>query len=650
MTYSHSMRFLLLPLTGALAVLPLSADADVLNLQSRVVTATSTERSLQDAPASIAVITREQLASRPVQDLEDALRGMPGLQFTGIGMGRRGISIRGMDAEQTLVLVNGQRINNAASAVAHADFDLGWVPVEAVERIEVVRGPMSALYGSEALGGVVNVITRKATDVWRGSLALNGGVPDHSHGGQTHQLGVYAGGPLIEDVLGLSFTGESRKRQATTDRDDPALSELEGRKAQSASVALSWTPDTVQQIDLTLGSGREDRWRNISTPAGPGKRLEYESRDDIEREQWSLSHTGNWSWGKTTARVYRNTMNRGSSDSRPTTGTSWQKMTDDIADVTASLSLADSHLLSVGGEWRREQLEDDSLASGKGKAVHRALFLQDEIQLNESLSLLLGSRFDQHESYGWQKSPRAYLVYNLDDALTIKGGVGRGFKAPTLKQLSPGYSAVGGGGQFTIRGNPDLDPELNTTYELVADYAGDGWSASAGIFQNNVKGLIQTVCVADCGIRGRELRDYENVDRARIRGLELGTELDLPMSLHWGINYTYLDAIDRGTDLRLAGRSRHQANTQLKWQPSAAFSAQLRGEYVGSQIGYSRNVAYGLPAYSLWHLELSQQLAPGLTLRGGIENLGDERLADDNVLFNYPEPGRTYHVGLGWSF
>src|SRR5690554_4007387 len=379
MTYSQAKHLLLLPLA---AMLPISAAADVLTLQSRVVTATSTERSLQDAPATITVISREELASRPVQDLEDALRSMPGLQFTGIGMGRRGISIRGMDAEQTVILVNGQRINTAASAIAHADFDLGWVPVDAIERIEVVRGPMSALYGSEALGGVVNVITRTATDHWRGSLAVNGGVPDHGQGGQTHQLGVYAGGPLIENVLGLSFTGESRKRQATTDRDDPALSELEGRESQSGRVTLHWTPDAAQQVDLMLASGREDRWRNTSSPAGPNSRVEYESQDDIERDQWSLSHTGNWSWGKTTVRAYGNTLNRESSDSRPTSSKSWQKMSDDIADATVSLPLAGNHLLSLGGEWRRERLEDDSLASGKGKATHRAVFLQDEIQLH----------------------------------------------------------------------------------------------------------------------------------------------------------------------------------------------------------------------------------------------------------------------------
>lgn len=637
------------PLAAWVLLLSGISEARVLDLDSTVITATSTERSLKDTPASVTVITREDLATRPVQDLVDALRGTPGLQFSGIGLGRRGISVRGMDAKHTLFLVNGQRISNSASAIAHADFDLSWVPVEAIERIEVVRGPMSSLYGSEALGGVINVITRKATDEWKGSALINGGVVDNSQGGDTHQLAGYLGGPLIPGVLGLSLNGESRRRQETSDRRDSALSELEGRSVDSGSATLSWTPDEAQRIDLTTGRGLEKRWRN-NRSAGR-QPVEYESKDRIERENFSLAHTGHWSWGDSSLRVYRNRLER---DNRYTNGqvpsNPWQRMTDDVADGSISMPVGGMHLFTVGGEWRREQLEDNSVAGGDAEAIHRAAFFQDEIQFQDDWSLVLGSRFDHHENYGWQKSPRAYLVHQVNEALTLRGGVGRGFNAPTLKELSPGYSAVGGGGMFTITGNPDLDPEINTTYEFGGDYAGDGWSLSAGVFQNNVKGLIQTICVQACGQRGREMREYENVDKARIRGLELGAEIDLPADLHWGANYTYLDAIDRSADRRLAGRSRHLANTHVSWKPTERFTAQVRNEYVGSQIGYSRDSEYSLPAYSLWHLELTQQLTDELSVRGGIQNIGDVRLADEDALFNYPEPGRTFHVGLSLSF
>ncbi len=633
----------------AFGLFPLTGLAEVLELGSTVVSATNTERTLKDAPASVSVITSEELSKRPVRNLEDALRGSESLQFNGVGMSRRGISIRGMSSEHSLMLIDGKRISTSSGAIAHSDFDLGWVPVEAIERIEVVRGPMSSLYGSEALGGVVNVITRKATDIWMGSGILDGGIREDGLGGQTHQLAAYAGGPLIPGVLGLTLNGETQRQQETPDFDNLKLSELEGRNANSGGATLTWTPDEAQRIDLGHERGRERRWRNTET--GGSRSSDYESTDVIEREQWSLAHAGDWQWGHTQVRAYRNRLDRKNSRSDAVAPTRPQRLTDSVVDGNLSVPLFDMQRVTIGGEWRKEELEDSSVShSGEDQAIHRALFVQDEITFNPDWSLTLGNRFDIHEEYGWENSPRAYLIHHFSDKLTLRAGIGKGFKAPSLKQLSPEYSAVGGGGRFTIVGNPDLHPETNTAYEFGADYQADGWSLKGMLFENDVKDLIQTVCVENCGMRGRELRNYENVEKARIRGIELGGGVDLMADLHWALNYTYLDARNRTAGQRLGDRSRHLANSVLKWSPTSAFEAQLRTEYVGSQLTYSSDVAYSLPAYTLWHLELSQKLSRNLTLRGGIENIGDERLADQSERFTYAEPGRTYHIGLVASF
>lgn len=633
----------------AFGLFPLTAQAEVVELASTVVSATSTERTLKDAPASVAVITGEALSKRPVRNLEDALRGSEGLQFNGVGMSRRGVSIRGMSSEHTLVLIDGKRISPSSGAIAHSDFDLGWIPVEAIERIEVVRGPMSSLYGSEALGGAVNVITRKATDTWLGSGFVDGGVREDGLGGQTHQLGGYVSGPLLPGVLGLALNAETQRQQETPDFDSRNLSELEGRNANSGGATLTWTPDDAQRIDFGYESGRERRWRNTET-GGTASR-DYESTDIIERERWSLAHAGDWQWGSNQVRAYRNQLDRTNSRSDGAAPSNSQRLTDSVLDGSLSVPLLDMHRVTVGSEWRKEELEDRSVNSrGEEEALHRAVFLQDEIAFNADWSLTLGSRFDKHEQFGWESSPRAYLLHHFNDQLTLRAGVGKGFKAPSLKQLSPEYSATGGGGRFTIVGNPELQPETNTAYELGADYQADGWSLSGMLFQNDVEDLIQTVCVANCGIRGRERRNYENVEQARIRGAELGGGVDLAYGLRWDLNYTYLDARNQTVGQRLGDRSRHLANSVLKWSPTSAFDAHLRTEYVGSQITYSSNVAYSLPAYSLWHLELNQKLSSNLTLRGGIENIGDERLADQNESFAYAEPGRTYHIGLVATF
>ena len=161
---------------------------------------------------------------------------------------------------------------------------------------------------------------------------------------------------------------------------------------------------------------------------------------------------------------------------------------------------------------------------------------------------------------------------------------------------------------------------------------------------------VQSRCVSSCGIRRLEVRNYDNVDKARIRGLELGGGVDLPQNLRWDLNYTYLDAIDRSAGRRLGDRSRHLGNTTLQWKPSSGFNAQIRGEYVGSQLSYSGSSTYSMPAYSLWHLEMSQSLTDNLTLRGGIENLTDRDFSDTEDTFTFAEPGRTLHIGLNLSF
>ncbi|KJF83867.1 TonB-dependent receptor [Klebsiella aerogenes] len=127
-----------------------------------VVTAAATEQSVKDAPASISVITQQDLQRKPVQNLKDVLRDVPGVQLTNEGDNRKGVSIRGLDSSYTLILIDGKRVNSRNAVFRHNDFDLNWIPVDSIERIEVVRGPMSSLYGSDALGGVVNIITKKS--------------------------------------------------------------------------------------------------------------------------------------------------------------------------------------------------------------------------------------------------------------------------------------------------------------------------------------------------------------------------------------------------------------------------------------------------------------------------------------------------------
>ena len=605
-----------------------------------VVTATFIEQKLEDAPASITVIGREELNNRPVQDLADALQGAAGVQVGGVGLARRGISIRGMSNEYTLTMIDGRRVSQTAGVIGHSEADVGWIPTEGIERIEVVRGPMSSLYGSDALGGVINIITRPATDEWRASMTSRGEWREDGRGGEVLQTGLYLAGPLVQDVLGISAYGEFRDREPTVSAVDPRLSEMEGREVASGNLALNWTPDDAQRISLNYGQGKEDRERNAITG-----RNYYVTTDLIERRQYAFSHTGQWGWGDTTVRAYGTKLEK---TNRRSSGTPVrpQLLEDRTYDARTSLKLGDANRVSLGGEWREEELFDTSMNSaGYDSTRHRAIFVQDELQLDRWL-LVLGTRYDDHDIFGGQNSPRAYAVYHATDNVTIKGGVGRGFKAPNLKLLSPEYSVTTS--SFVVFGNPDLDPEFNTSYELGASYGAERWSLQATLFQNDVEDLIQSYCAADCD--ALRVLNYENVEEARIRGVEVAASFAPLPQLAMDLNYTFLNAKDLTADQPLAEKPKHAINLTLKWSPTDKLNAQLRGNHYGKQTMYSSEVRYGLPDYTLWGADLNYQLTSHLKLHLSGDNLSDEDLAALSSRFNYVEVGRSYSAGFTGSF
>lgn len=616
-------------------------------LQRIVVTATSGERFLKDAPASVSVVTGEELRQRPVKDLADAIEGTPGVQLTGIGLGRRGISIRGMLPEQTLVLVDGMRVTNSASAVAHSDYELGWVPAEAIERIEVVRGPMSSLYGSEALGGVVNIITRRATDEWHGSFSTFGLPTEHGLGGNGYDVSFYAGGPIVPGVLGLNVRGAVKGRTELASPTDARVSSMGDEKSFVGTAQLTWTPDERQRIDLSYGAGFEERWSGLQ---GAGRfPTFYRSSDDIRRQQVSLAHEGTWDWGTSRIRFYNTTLDRENTRSDGAAPSGPQRFVDTVGDGQISFSPLPGHKVTLGGEVRQERLKDPTVTrAGRADQIHYASYLQDEITLGDRWELVLGSRFDHHESFGWAASPRAYLLYHLNEALTFKGGVGTGFKAPTLKQLSPEYKAIAGGGRFTIAGNPDLQPETNLSFEAGLDYQQGIWSAHATAFQNDVENLIQAVCVTRCTGAPGATWSYRNVSEARLRGIELGGGVELPWDLRLDANYTYLDPIDRTTGQRLPDRSSHAANATLAWTPMEGLTTSLRINYLGSQK--TTTASGSQPAYTLLSAYANYDFTEHATLQFGIENITDVRLADENRDYAFADAGRRYFLGLKTRF
>ncbi|BDH45177.1 catecholate siderophore receptor CirA [Salmonella enterica subsp. enterica serovar Choleraesuis] len=623
-----------------------------------VVTAAATEQNLKDAPASISVITRRDLDRRPVHNLKDVLKDIPGIQLTNESDNRQGVSIRGLDSSYTLILIDGKRVNSRNAVFRHNDFDLSTLPVDSIERIEVVRGPMSSLYGSDALGGVINIITRKAGSKWHGTVTLESTVQEHRDRGDTWGGQFYTSGPVIDDLLTMKLSGNLEKRE----KDDQQKSRtattgesprMEGYTTRNGNVEFNLTPDEANDINFGYGYNREDRDSDSL------------DKNRLERQNYFIGHAGRWAHGNSDLRFYservdnKNPENNGTITSRS-----------DTIDGKYVLPLgAINQIFTLGGEWRHNQLTDPvNLGGGGGRtsADQYALFIEDEWRIFEPLALTTGVRMDDHETYGDHWSPRAYLVYNATDTVTVKGGWSTAFKAPSLLQLSPDWHTNSCRGACSIVGAKDLNPETSKNFELGVYYAGDeGWldgvTGSITAFQNDIKDMIDINRTSDRSLaesypnfvgfdsKGNPIFKYYNVNQARIRGVE--NELKIPFGEEWKItlNYTYTDARDRsdGKNSPLNDRPFHAGYGRVDWSPTSDWTFYVSTNYTGERRSITtENKTPG--GYFTWDSGASWQATKNIRLRGGVLNLLDKDLSRDD--YSYNEDGRRYFLAMDYQF
>jgi len=617
-----------------------------------VVTASSIEQNLRDAPASISVITREDLQKKPVQNLKDVLKDVPGVQITNESDNRQGVSIRGLGSGYTLILVDGKRVNSRNAVFRHNDFDLSWIPAESIERIEVVRGPMSSLYGSDALGGVVNIITRKVGTKWHGTLSADTTVQEHRDRGDSGNGNFFASGPLVDDLLGVKVYGALGKRekdQASSASGSTGQPRIEGYTSRNANVEFSLTPDEDQDITFGYGMDRQDRDSDTL------------DKNRIERENYSLGHNGRWGLANTELRFYGENIENKNAETITSKNNS--------LDGKVVIPLGDyNQFLTFGGEYRNDKLEDgvNMKNGGSTQANQYALFLEDEWRMFENLALTGGVRMDDHENYGVNWSPRAYLVYNATDTVTMKGGWASAFKAPSLLQLSPDWQSASCRGSCNVVGSKDLKAETSESVEFGLYYAGqegllEDVTASATVFQNDIDDMITVIRTANRSLAptyqnfagfdasGNPIFQYYNVNKARIRGLE--TELGLPLTdqLNLKLNYTYNDARDlsNGGNKPLSELPFHTSNATLDWKPLDAWSFYLSANYKGK----SRTVTDGNATpggYTIWNTGGSYAVNKAVKIRAGVLNLTDKDLNRDD--YSYNEDGRRYFAAVDYSF
>ncbi len=596
-------------LTVLAAVVPVAAEVTVMD--PVVVTATRMAEPLAEVSASVAVVTAEQIAARGATRLDEVLQDVVGLHVVSSGPAGSlsSASIRGSEASQVLVLIDGVRLNSPQNG----QFDLNQLPVtlNEIERIEVLRGAASALYGSNALGGVINIITRSPEETPSTQVGLTEGRYDARiiNGSTSRRIGDF------RYRLGAGYQ-ESDGYRKNSDFDQYTVNGVFGYSpADDVDVEFSayhidyksgipgsesWqTPEAEQEDNGTVASLK------LEAPVGPVK---VTARGIYEHHRNDYRDPAGWVPINETHKV-------------DTYGTELQAEKD-----------FEGQIFLVGGDYYRDKLDSSSI--GDEDQEHGALFGQYQTDLYSKLTLLLGLRYDIHSDFDNELSPRAALHATLTETTRLRLSASKAFRAPTLNDLywpTDAYS----------KGNPDLDPETAWEYELALDQAlGDRGRVSLAGFLRDAEDLISW--------QPDENYVYSpvNVSDARIWGVEVDGSFDLCDFATVGGNYTYLHPKDRDTDEYLLGKPRHETHGFVALQPLEETTLRFDGRYLRYYAEATRkDKDYFVADLALTHAIMLGDVAIDATV--SVKNLFDK---DYEANPGYPMPPREWFAGLTASF
>lgn len=604
------------------------------------------EKQLQQS-LGVSRISKDDIDKRPaVNDISEFVRTMPGVNLTGnTATGQRGnkrqIDLRGMGPENTLILIDGKPVNSRQSerismrGERNTRGDSNWVPVEEIESITVLRGPAATRYGSGAMGGVVNIVTKKVSKEFKGQVNLYANQPQDSKEGATRRIGFNLSGPIIQDTLGFRIYGNLNKTDAdaadiNAGHGNDSAAGVEGVRNKDIAGRLQWKISPAQTLILDSSYSRQGNIYNGDTQnSNPRSALVNSLADGkaetarLYRSAFSLTHDGAWEWGDTKNVIsYERTVNShlpeglaGGPEGSYTGLDFVQSRLKNLrfsSEANIPFKLGVDNVLTVGAEFTDSKLDDPASNSqgfkdqGKtdvfdgisavrgGKASQRnwAAYVEDNISLTDKTHLIPAIRFDHNSDSGSNWSPALNFSHQIGENWLVKGGIARAYKAPNLYQTNPDFILYTRGQGCPIdapssvrcyyMGNNNLKPETSINKEIGLEFNKNGWQASATYFHNAYRNkiVIGENIIATSNI-GNWLLQWENTPKATISGIEGNLVIPLHDTLKWSNNFTYMHKSEdyQGNPLSLVPK--HTINSTLSWTPNERFDANLTFTHYG---------------------------------------------------------------------
>jgi outer membrane receptor for ferrienterochelin and colicins len=601
-----------------------------------VVTGSRTAQAISETVVVTDVVTREQIEQAGAEDASQILDSMTGVEIVRTFRGA-GVRMQGLDSEYVLVLVDGQRMIGRRDGV----LDLSRIPAENIERIEVVKGAASALYGSDAIAGVINIITREPTEPFSAQA--------HASYGSRNTIAGSANFGLKRERWS---TGANLGWHSTDGYDwDPSDAQTDGSQIRQGSVDIgvdgklteAWRvsgdasylqrdsrgvdqngPATFDRHNLTEEAGARLGTEHL---LGSSARLKANLSGSLLRDQYLQDQQG--------------------SDALD----SYEESTESLAQLDSQLDwvLGELQFLSVGVEGSSEQMDSPRL-SRPGERYRFAAFAQDEFTLlpKDQLAIVPSARVDMDSWFGVHPTPRLALRYDPIDTLALRLAAGQGFRAPVFKEMFIFFENPSAG--YQVEGNPDLKPETSFNISGGLEYSPvDAVGLRVDLFRNQLENMIAYGLLEDATAASAARWSYVNVAQAITQGVELAGSLNLGDQGRVDLGYTYTYTLDLDNDRPLEGRAPHRGTAAVSLaHPGWGLEGSARGSVVGTTHFYMDEDGDGVEdpivadPYVTLDARLQQRIARRrLALFVGVDNA----LNAGDALYIHLDP-RMFYGGL----
>ena len=599
-----------------------------------VVTATRSQKKLKDVPVTVQVVTAEDIKKSQSTDFKTFLENeFSGINFTYDG-GSPNINMMGFGGKYVLFLMNGERM--AGETFDNIDYDR--IDIDNIERIEIIKGASSSLYGSNAIGGVINIITKDS----KSPLDINAGYLYDSS--RDHKANLSIGTKQKWGNLSISSFYKMREPYIITDRipTNGIYNELNVAGFTNYGISPKLTFNLSPKINFSLTPGYYFSERNPGTPAGEIVRDRYYN--------YNLGLKTNIKFNDNQNLIVSGAFDRYDKyDYFRKINEKEKKYENEVWRISSQYNqnLFKKHTLVAGGKVLSEKLLSfmfkNESTGGRENAQTYSAFTQQDWVINPAVTIVTGARMDYHSIFKQYFTFRLSGMYKFDETMTIRAGYSGGFRSPTLKELYTNWFHPWGGG-FQLMGNKNLRPETSDNFNISIDFNFKKLNLTFITQYSKIKDKINLR--GNIGDTLRHVNLHGNTD---VLSSEVSAIYKLNKNFHFKGSYSYYDIGKRRSENRP-----HTLTFKAEYIPSAKYyipSIIISGKYLSRTKIYdddsSSFVSYA--PYSIWRLQLASKFPLGFTLTGGINNIFGYT-ADKVGFYSSVDIGRTFYLGLKWNF